>query len=99
MKVYIAGKITGLENYKEKFARAERALRDKSEVILSPTILPSGLSHDEYLQICFTMIDVCDTIYFLDDWEDSEGAKMEHDYALKEEKEILYQEKERICAF
>lgn len=95
MKVYIAGKITGLENYKELFYKAEIYLKDKGCTVMNPSVLPSqGWTHKEYLHICKAMIDVCDCIYFLSNWADSKGALQEHEYAIKNNKAILYQREE-----
>ena len=94
MKVYIAGKITGLENYKELFSAEERRLREKGYTVMNPSILPNGFEYDEYMRICYSMIDVCDGVYFLNNWTDSKGAKLEHEYALKNNMAILYQREE-----
>ena len=91
MKIYIAGKITGFDGYKEKFQLAEDYLKSKGHVVLNPAILPDGLDQHEYLTICFAMIEVCDCVYFLDNWKDSYGAKLEYDYARFEGKEMLFQ--------
>lgn len=91
MKVYIAGKITGLGNYKELFEKAESMLLEEGYVVMNPAILPSGFSQDEYMHICYNMIDVCDGVYFLDNWHDSKGANLEHKYAIENRKWIKYQ--------
>ena len=90
-KVYLAGKITGDDNYKEKFKEVETMLIDQDCKVMNPAILPEGFNHDEYLHICFAMIEVCDTVMFLDDWEDSPGAKAEHDLAKLLDKKIIYE--------
>lgn len=38
MKVYIAGKITGNENYKAEFAEAEKKLRTLGHIPLNPVV-------------------------------------------------------------
>lgn len=81
MKIYIAGKITGKENYQDDFNRAEVRLLKKGHKVMNPSILPAGFEHAEYMKICYSMIDVCDSVYMLKDWEDSTGAKMEKEYA------------------
>ena len=82
MKVYIAGKITGNENYREKFAKAQSELEKDGHTVLNPAVLPEGLMKGEYMRICFEMIDIADVVVFLPGWQDSEGAMLETDYCL-----------------
>ena len=91
MKVYIAGKITGDPDYKDKFAKAERDLKKKGYTVMNPAVLPDGFEHHEYMSICFSMIDVCHWVYFLNDWADSKGARLEHEYVLKNNMAMLHQ--------
>ena len=92
MKIYIAGKITGNPDYKEQFAEAEKELRGKGHSTMNPAVLPDGFEHHEYMKICFSMIDVCEAVYFLENWRDSEGAMMEHEYASQAGKELMFEE-------
>lgn len=92
MKVYIAGKITGFDGYKEKFAAAEELLTGAGHTAVNPTCLPLGFSHSEYLHINLAMIDACDMVYLLDNWSDSQGARLEHFYADSMGKKIQRQE-------
>lgn len=80
MKVYIAGKITGNENYREEFARAQAELEKGGHTVLNPAVLPEGMTKGEYMRICFAMIDIADVVMFLPGWQDSEGAKLEKQY-------------------
>lgn len=43
MKIYIAGAITGDPEYREKFRRAEEAVRAEGHVAVNPAVLPEGL--------------------------------------------------------
>lgn len=91
MKVYIAGKITGLKGYKKLFKQAEKLLKQNGHKVMNPSILPSGFEHDEYMKICYSMIDVCDAIYFLENWRFSKGAIMECNYGRQTNKLFLYE--------
>lgn len=43
MKVYLAGKITGDQNYREKFAAAAKKLEERAGVtVISPTVRRRG---------------------------------------------------------
>ena len=89
--VYIAGKMTGPEDLgREKFAMMEQKLRKKGLIVLNPTSLPDGMPAEKYLPICMAMIDQCDTVVMLDNWQDSKGAKMEREYAKYNGKRIVY---------
>ena len=90
MKVYISGGITGIENYKKPFEKAEKALIEAGHAVLNPAILPPGFEYEEYIHVCLAMIDVCDAVYLLSNWEKSVGAMMEKRYAEKCGKAIMY---------
>lgn len=79
MKIYIAGKITGDKNYKTKFKRAEKLLRSLGHSVMNPAwIAPSDdFTWTDYMQISGMMQARCNAVYFLKDWKDSEGAKIE----------------------
>ena len=80
MKIYIAGKITGDENYREKFAKAQVQLQKDGHIVLNPAVMPEGLTKAEYMKLCFSMIDIADQVVFLTGWQDSEGAQLEEQY-------------------
>lgn len=88
-KIYIAGKITGDAFYREKFAAAERKLRGEGYIVLSPAVLPEGMTNADYMQICFAMIDVADKVAFLEDFIESQGARLEWDYCAYTKKEVV----------
>ncbi|WP_097026159.1 DUF4406 domain-containing protein [Clostridium peptidivorans] len=92
MKIYIAGKITGLKNYKENFYKVEKQLKEKGHLCMNPSILPEGFPWEIYMQICYTMIDACDAVYMLNNWTDSKGANLEFEYAKAKNKEIIYEQ-------
>lgn len=91
MKIYISGKITGDKNYKYKFKVIEEYLIRAGYTVMNPAILPLGFEHEEYMKICVAMLEVCDAIYMLTDWEDSKGAKEEYEIAKSLGKEILFE--------
>ena len=88
-KIYIAGKITGDAGYREKFAAAEQKLTREGYIVLSPAVLPEGMSTADYMRICFAMIDVADMVGFLDDFPESQGAYLEWSYCVYTKKEVL----------
>lgn len=80
MKIYIAGKITDNPNYKEEFDRYAIAYEAEEHIVLNPAELPEGMAKEDYMRICFAMIDVADKVCFLPGWYSSAGARLEYDY-------------------
>lgn len=100
MKIYISGAITNNPNYKEDFERAEDYLQreyPKAEIInpaLVNSYLPKSTTHEEYMRMSFCMLDMCDSIYMLSNYENSKGACMEYGYALAKHKAILFEKEQ-----
>lgn len=96
MKIYIAGKVSGLDrqNVLQKFENASNELKKEGHHPFVPCVLPDydDVPHQDYLHICYAMIDICDAIYMLSDWQQSKGARMELQYAADHRKEILYED-------
>lgn len=90
MKVYIAGKITGNNKYKQKFAAAQLRVEQSGNIALNPAILPEGMTPKCYMSICLPMIDVADLVWFLDDYTESRGAMLEHAYCQYIGKQTAY---------
>ncbi|SNS22569.1 protein of unknown function [Anaerovirgula multivorans] len=91
MKIYIAGKITKCLNFKAKFGAAEEKLCAEGHIVMNPAVLPGRFDFDDYMHICYAMIDVCDAVYFLDNWQDSRGAKLEMEYSIASGKMVLFE--------
>jgi len=89
MKIYIAGKITGDPDHKEKFAHAEHQLINDGNIVINPAILPPGFTQEQYMKVCIPMLDMCEAIYLLKGWETSAGANTEREYAEYTGKIIL----------
>lgn len=82
-KVYIAGKISGLSEseFKLKFNRGEEKVKElgvKKMNIVNPAryTIDSG-SWSEYMRLCLSRLLECDTIFMLDNYKDSRGARFE----------------------
>lgn len=96
MKIYIGGKITGDPEYREKFSIARRMLKGQGHHIMDPSLLPGGFEYEDYMHVCFSMIDTCDAVLLLDCWTSSPGARREKEYAEKQGKKILYNWDDRL---
>ena len=96
MKVYLSGKISGLnkEDYLINFAYREFKVREEYKcVVYNPCNIKPLFGIKKYW--CFmaadlyTLIFKCDAIYLLDNWKDSKGAKIELFFALLTRKRVL----------
>lgn len=97
-KIFISGKITGepIVGCLNKFdlAAIEITYHYNLRDIIVPLRLPGihfGISHEEAMKICLAELETCDAIYMLKDWEESKGAKMEHEKAKELRLEIIYE--------
>lgn len=82
MKIYIAGKITGIEaEAYELFLQAENAICHAGHVPLNPmkrVDQEPGRDYNEYLLDALrVMMLEADAVLFLDNWIDSKGARIE----------------------
>lgn len=98
MKIYIAGKISGLD-YEEAlatFAQAERNLQGLGFDPVNPT-KENGLDGDgkqyewiEYMRRDIPHLLSCEAIYLLPNWQDSKGARLEKHIAEELGMQIIY---------
>ena len=95
MKIYISGAITGTNDYMERFANAEKELTEQGYSVVNPAKvnaqLPEDTNYEEYMNMCFCMLDMCDGIYMLKGWNKSLGANRELGYALAKDMIIMYE--------
>ena len=90
MIIYLAGPITGIPDYKRRFAEAEDELTSQGHIVLNPAELPDNLGDcDAYMKLCLPMIDAADAIVLLGGWKDSRGACREWGYAMALNKIIV----------
>ena len=96
--VYISGAISGTDDYMERFENAEKDLLSRGYTVINPakinSFLPTTTTWEQYMEIDYKILDTCDTIYMLNDWNKSRGAKAEHEYAKEHGLHIMYQPNE-----
>jgi hypothetical protein len=89
MKIYISGKITGLdiEEAMQNFEDAEVMLNKLNfDTIFNPfkvckDLDPNTATWDDYMIKNIEVLLKCDSIFMLSNWEDSKGARLEFDIA------------------
>lgn len=94
MLVYISGKISGLdfEEVKKRFLEAEEFLESLGIQAVNP--LKNGLSvNDDWIKhLCrdIELLHECSHIYMMDGWQESTGACIEYDFAIRTGKTVLF---------
>lgn len=92
MRIYIAGKITGIEEESFlKFKRAETILKNMGYEPVNPLVENTNDTWENYMKIGITKLLTCDGIYMLSNWSDSKGAKIEHNLAEILKLKIIYE--------
>lgn len=93
--VYLSGKITDNENYKKEFACAELFLSQMGYIVINPAELDEvaeGLTYEQYMRICYKLVEISDIIFMVSGWQKSKGANAELSYAKSLGKEVKYQD-------
>lgn len=115
MTIYIAGGITGVEDYKARFAAAQRMLlregedrldsaarcygTPRADTVLNPAELPEGWPGKVYMDVCLAMIRAADLVVFLPGWEQSRGASLEMQYCRYQVKPVYKIEQEELAGW
>lgn len=93
-KVYIAGKITGMEEKAfELFGEAEKILTEQGFEVVNPMKLPHDhdKSWESYMRETLIAMLGCDTMFMLSNYYKSKGALLEHSLAKDLKMQIIYQ--------
>ena len=95
-KVYISGKISGLEfaDAYSNFEFAEKYINLlNNHVAVNPMKIEHvhDLSWESYMVEDIRALFSCDAIYLLSNWEESKGARIEKAIAKEMDIEIIYQ--------
>lgn len=95
-KIYISGKISGLETEEVKslFNQAEQSLKLRGFETVNPLdVLPyqEHLTWEDYMIADIKALFDCKAIFMLTNWKDSRGARIEHNIANELGLRIIYQ--------
>lgn len=80
--IYLSGKMSGVENYNyDKFNQVAEGLRNRGLTVFNPAEDIGGNQEQDrswYLKSdLLTIVGSCDAVAVLDDWTESNGAKLE----------------------
>lgn len=92
MKIYVSGKISGLEpkEVRDKFEKAGAELRAWGfEPVLPVDNICQSDDWGEQMIECFSKLNKCSGIYLLNDWGSSEGAIIERRFAMRVGKFVM----------
>jgi len=77
-KIYICGKVTGDQNYREKFREEENRLYSHHFWPVNPAaFISANEPWSKAMKIALRMMLLCDGVSLLPDWKKSKGAKIE----------------------
>lgn len=95
-KIYIVGKVTGEENWKEKFKLAKNHLSVFNVEIKTPMDYPEGLTQKEYMALSCQSVFWADKIVVTHRYETSKGTRAEIALAESIGTEVKYISKTRV---
>lgn len=90
MKIYISGKITSSNNWKEDYSKTveqfEHLKKQFIELGYDDVIIPTELctpdmDWEQCMIVCLKAMLDCDAVYFFNDWVNSKGAVIEFNLA------------------
>ena len=103
MKIYISGPISGVstEEYTKAFFNAETKLRELGHEPINPLLIPKPDNSAEW-NVCMgadiAELLLCDAIYLLPKWYESEGALLEKNIANYQSMKMFYYHDKVPCA-
>ena len=102
-RIYIAGKISYLPKKEAEslFNRADRLIVSLGNIARNPVKIvpapPENMTDEEAVEFWIKAMEIllpelmrADAIYMLPNWQDSQGARIEHNLAFEMRKPIIY---------
>jgi hypothetical protein len=90
---YVAGKISGLPrtDVKEKFNMIEHQLAGLGYQVVKPmAVNDDSKTWEDAVRTDIKKMLECDEVHLLSDWQDSRGAQLERDIALRLGMQVVY---------
>ena len=98
--IYISGKITGTDDYKDRFLKAEQELRSRGFNVLNPVkagkwleryLAPEVPTWIQYMKQAIKSMMSADSVYMMKGYKESKGARLELFLAKILKYEIIYE--------
>jgi len=101
-KIYIAGPVTGIPDYQERFRKAKEKIvaeygTEQFEYVIPSELCPSHWSWLRSMVKCVWHLLKCQMVVFLPGWEKSKGATIENNIAHRTHKAIRYLPLNYLC--
>jgi hypothetical protein len=77
LTLYLCGRITGDDDYRDKFLNAENELYEAGFHPVNPAVVISDANWNHAMRKAVSLMLQCDGIAVLPDWKKSKGAKIE----------------------
>ena len=90
---YVAGRITGLpkENVNNRFNTISQELSGKGYSVIKPAFISDDTkTWEEGVRTDIKTMLECDEVHLLPDWQESRGAQLERDIALRLGMQVVY---------
>lgn len=95
MTIYISGPMAGIEGYEKNFKAAEVKMKEAGHEVVNPAEIDrEGMTREELLMLDLWMLEECNAIYMLKDWQQSCGANREYGFALAKGMDVMFEEDE-----
>lgn len=91
-KIYLAGAITGVKDYKKNFGSAQRLFESADTFVINPARMPEGETPGWYMSRLLPQLLDSDFVVLLPRWEASKGACIERALALYAGIPVVYLE-------
>jgi hypothetical protein len=92
-KIYLAGKVSGLELHKasQKFGLKQKELMNQGHTVIVPLdIIGWHETWEAAMKKCIPAMLECDEVHFLPCWQESRGAQLERDIAIRIGMPVVY---------
>ncbi len=94
LTIYVSGKITLNPDFEKQFNAAVSTLEAQGYKVVDPRTVCSNIkngSWEEYMIPNLIALSQCDAIYMIRNWHSSPGARIEHLWAERTKKIIIYE--------